>query len=890
MRLRSITLDNVRRFTEPVTVGPIADGVTLLSEPNEAGKSTLFDALHALFFVKHRSRGKEIVSLRPHSGGKVAVECTLERDGASWRIHKQWLSAPEARVWRDGTLLHQGDAAEDWIAALVTGEAGGPGGLLWVRQGRVSLRADKPTDEKAELEKRRDLLTVVSGAMNAVTGGERMDRALDAARGELDRLQTANGHPRKHGRWAEAVTDVAALEAEEARLVETVEALRQDLDARRRLATDLSQLRDPDAAAAREEAVRTAQAAVRDAEARAREVAAAETRAALARQTWETARDTHRRAQTARADLAEAERALTAARAAQTTQEAKSRKAAKAHEVAQAQWRAAKDGVTEAQRVCRRCAARDGAAAAADERDAMQARIDAAEAAERRRIAAAAAARQGPDAATVERIEGLTREVQTQAALRSAGAARVSARYDPGARPVLLDGAPLDDGAQRPLPRDGRIVVPGIGTLRVALAGDDGGAALDTAQRALAEALAAGDWPDVDALRAAHRAREEAGRAATLAAGARDLQAPDGIAALRERHAELSRSAQVPDDDLPTSAEADAALATAEAALTDATAADEKARELRQAANLAAARAEAAAESVQERRDAADAAVRELPPHDPAAEAERLEALRSAAERAARDHADLAAETPDLDALRTRLDRVTAVRDRAKAEEGRIAGELGKLDGRIETRAEEGVEEALAEVRGRLSAARDALHRIAFEVDTLRRLCAALDTAQKAARLAYFEPVARELRPLLSALWDDVDLVWSDDTLLPDALVRRGTEEPIDVLSGGTQEQIAFLVRLAFARLLAKTGRAAPLILDDALVYSDDDRIEKMFDALHGAAADLQILVLSCRQRAFQALGAPTLTFRPASAELTGAQRPPGDATAVASHAGMDQD
>ncbi len=89
MRLRSITLDNVRRFVDPVTVGPIGDGVTLLCEPNEAGKSTLFDALHALFFVKHGSQAAEVKALRPHSGGKVAVECTLEHEAATWRIRKE---------------------------------------------------------------------------------------------------------------------------------------------------------------------------------------------------------------------------------------------------------------------------------------------------------------------------------------------------------------------------------------------------------------------------------------------------------------------------------------------------------------------------------------------------------------------------------------------------------------------------------------------------------------------------------------------------------------------------------------------------------------------------------------------------------------------------------
>lgn len=49
------------------------------------------------------------------------------------------------------------------------------------------------------------------------------------------------------------------------------------------------------------------------------------------------------------------------------------------------------------------------------------------------------------------------------------------------------------------------------------------------------------------------------------------------------------------------------------------------------------------------------------------------------------------------------------------------------------------------------------------------------------------------------------------------------------------------------------------MILDDALVFTDDDRIERMFDALNLQASDLQIIVLSCRQRAFRDLGGQTL-------------------------------
>lgn len=52
---------------------------------------------------------------------------------------------------------------------------------------------------------------------------------------------------------------------------------------------------------------------------------------------------------------------------------------------------------------------------------------------------------------------------------------------------------------------------------------------------------------------------------------------------------------------------------------------------------------------------------------------------------------------------------------------------------------------------------------------------------------------------------------------------------------------------------LKPRGRAG--ILDDVLVLSADDRIEAMFNALQRTARDHQILVLTCRQRAFAALG-----------------------------------
>ena len=90
----------------------------------------------------------------------------------------------------------------------------------------------------------------------------------------------------------------------------------------------------------------------------------------------------------------------------------------------------------------------------------------------------------------------------------------------------------------------------------------------------------------------------------------------------------------------------------------------------------------------------------------------------------------------------------------------------------------------------------------------------------------------------------------------PETIARDGLDEEIVALSGGTREQIAILTRLAFPRLLVRAGRATPVILDDAIVYADDARFARMLDAIGLVSADVQVIVLTCRERALSVLPA----------------------------------
>jgi uncharacterized protein YhaN len=213
----------------------------------------------------------------------------------------------------------------------------------------------------------------------------------------------------------------------------------------------------------------------------------------------------------------------------------------------------------------------------------------------------------------------------------------------------------------------------------------------------------------------------------------------------------------------------------------------------------------------------------------------------------------------DLASSEAALRRHCSVAEAAEKEIGNLREEIAGLSAEIRARSEEAVEEKWQECVDRFAAAKARVTGYEREVAVLQRLRTALETARSQARETYLKPVMTELRPLLGLLFDDVSITFDDKALLPHKILRNGQEEDVERLSGGMREQLSVLTRLAFARLLAKDGRPAPVILDDALVYSDDDRIEKMFDALHRQAREQQIIVFSCRQRAFQKLGGNVL-------------------------------
>ena len=786
LRLHEVGLEDVRRFSGRWRVGPFAPGLNLLAAPNEAGKSTLLEAIRCAILLPHRAQGEEARRLRPLEGGVPTVTLALADASGVWRIRKRFggqqgraeLVAPDGRSWA-------GDEAEEEIRRLfglpqATGRGPAPRGVwgaLWVEQGASLVQ---PTLDHAAQDTLRAVLDAEIDTVTGVRGAARLRAAIAQ---ELLAFQTPAGR-----------SSAGRLREVEDRLSELADAER---DLRERLG-------------------RAEQALARLADLRARRAARLAARPERAAE--EALTEARQRAEALRqaADRREAlQRA--AADAARLSEAAAEAWARRTRDIAQAE--AAAQRATALAALARQ--AEGTAEAASNRRLAVEAAWAATEAeeAERQARAIAEVARRLREAEEAERSahwHSLSSGLGAIAAVAGLVAGGIAGL-------ALLGLIPLEAGW--------------VGAAAVLLAA----AALGLfAIRRVRAGKAARRRQAAANATLLQLAPDQAPEAALAAATARAQQARQ-IAAARAREA-AARGLSIPKE--VSAAERDQARAEAEEAEREAFRARADADQAEKATR------EAAKVLADERARTPDDALRE-----------RLRQAEEDLLHAARERDSSPAPTAEeIGAVEAEVARLEAERKRIADEDLRLAVDLREAETMVRQLEAEGLDDrltALAEERERLERERQTLQR---ERDGLRLLDRVLAEEEAAARAEWAAPVARVVEPWLAAVLG-AQSVEVDPSLGITTIRRGGRAERVEILSAGTQEQIAVLVRLAFADLLERQGKAAPVILDDALVFSDDDRITRVFEVLTEAAKTLQIIILTCRRDLFGRLSAHPLAF-----------------------------
>ncbi len=880
MKISAIRLAEFGRFAEPVAVEKMSGGLDILAGPNELGKSTVLKALQLAFFEKYGTVGKKVKDLRPYGGGSPTVEIDFATGQRHYRLRKRFLAQASAEL-RDlsGGQLLRGPEAEAELARLIGG-AGGTGrfGLAWVGQ-RGTLEPVAPAkldDGLASLHRAlsREVEAVATGGRAKVVHGE-VRRLL----GEL--LSHAGTRPR--GVYDAVLKELKIKSADYAKAQSDLLQAKERIERLGTLRSREAELGNATAAAARTAQLEAARATLEQARAaRGRCDVLAE---ALKATEAELAQKQRVEAEFSRAIAACAQYAEDEAKIAAERTTLEGRVQACAASVAVVRQ------LLDTLRADREALGRTLANARAGELQQAAAQR-AAELAQREHTALewAAICKQLASAlatsrATPDRLKAAAcaaAGVRECEARLHAVAAIVSIDYLPGAVGRLrVGGRPLAQGEKLAASDPLVIEIEGVGQVSITPGGDaallETRARLDHFQTELAQTLAAAVVADLAGLEMAVDQRRETEKAHADVSTRLAALAPEGVMALaaaRQAAADAAGATPTPNGEAnqKPAVEIEADLAAHNKRLAEA-----ERRLAPMERDLAAGREKLAgltAEFDALRRRQAELTAR-LPATVEARQAQAAVLGSAVAEaearvnRTLRERSAWAEQAPDAATYTALQNACTSAEAQCRAagdELERLRTEAAHLEGALAEARNEDLEMRASVLGQDIERLLAEQRRFEQEVLALQLLDRELTDEEARNRNQYLAPVLARLAPYLDTIFPAAQISF-DDALAPDALARdvdhNRVRENLERMSDGTQEQIAVMVRIAYARLFADTGAAVPLILDDALVYADDQRITTMFRALEQAAMHHQVIVLTCRTMAFQQLKGRRLTLEP---------------------------
>jgi uncharacterized protein YhaN len=871
LRLRRIAVDGFRKFREPMAIDGLTDGLNIVIEPNETGKSTLLEALRAAFFVRHGTKNQLAQSFAPY-GEAVGpeIQVSFEANGAPWTITKRFLRGATIEVTGPQGKA-QGEDAEAQLHALLgsvrdTSQKGdaatyGALGLLWVAQ-TDALAVTGPGQIV-----RDTVRSTLEAEVGSIMGGPAYKRVRTRIDEQFGRYWSPTGQ--KRGRQNEAMERVEIAET----------AAREAAGRAARLEKTFSEL---ETARARLKVVQREIADDTDVQARKELVASLEIARAAA-QILATRRAEHE-AVSAKGrgleDLAERHRIATEARdkAGLALEQAQMRRAAHSEGLAGAKLRL----------VDARGALDSARTARLDARSALSAGEDRARAM-RRKTGIAAARKRHAELIELERLQGEAkalaatlistkaialleaneRAVAEALALRGAGATRIALSGVTDG--ILINGEPMGVGEQtltgetHILLGDAELVVfppAGAASAEEALS-----SALKRQQSAL-EDLALADLADARARNDA--ARDAASELRTIAARIEASTPADehvglaaGAAALKLFIVELGDDSVGAEGDAPNIAALTKTMESAESARARAEGAHDSAVDsLRRAededAPLATAEARAGSDLANAK---AQIDTMESRPDITSLAADLLRAREQSAAAAVKlEAATQDAAAHDAAVITRKIETIDARSRAAGDTRTKLEMEIARLEGTVESEGGKGLADREAAAREEAEAARAALQRIVDEATSLKLLREILDEARDETSAKFVGPVAKRAKRHIERLLPGCDLSFSEDLTL-EAVVRGGISEGCGDLSRGTQEQLSVLTRIAFADMLLEQGQPVSLILDDPLVYADDARLDVMVEILSEAAERMQVILLTCRDRAFRHVQATRLSL-----------------------------
>jgi DNA repair exonuclease SbcCD ATPase subunit len=859
MRLHSIRLIDYRAISDATV--DFSSGVTIVEGPNEVGKSSIHQAITQLREDKDSSRKASVKDTQP-VGSDVGpqVELHLSTGDYELRYSKRWIKQPftELSVLKPVPEQLSGSEAHERFLAILDetvdvdlldaldvaqGRSLDQASLAEIKalHGALGEAGEEPADHDAFLDRvETEYLRFFTakgketGELRRLTeelpGAEEQHRELKARSADMDGLVD------RHARAAERLTNgrtqlaSAVTEREEAeQAVQSVSGLKAELD--RALERAGVAQRERQLA---EEARDRRQALI--------------TEVTTAEESVKTADDALKTVTTAQQEedssLAEAQKGLEAKQAALLTAQVEAKTAAA--DLARA--RARREVDTLRKRL-------------ADIRD-------------QERRAAEAKATIGSITVTakdVEKLGGLFTELRIAQNAKTAAAAQVIARRL-GDTAVSIDGVdvPKDSAEEFAVTTDLQIHIDSVVdiTVRPGQSPAELDRELESAQTRLDAEL---DRLDVTTLeQARERSEVRTDAEAVLAEATSTLRVLIGDDDRDGLDAALTRAEHVAGDAADSSKSAasidelEARVESTTAAVDDASAKVETARTTLERIRADRDEARVAAVRAQSTREQAATTLQNLSTRlstDREANSDESldETLTAAAATLTQLEDEAAAARSEYDAadpetLEMRLQNARQLVESKQKQQEKDRQEVDQLSALIDDRAAEGIYDKLKAAEQNLESIRSKLARMQRQANAIKLLRDTVLTHKEEAQRRYVAPFKEAIEKLGRVIFGQGLSVEISENLEIVSRTLNGRTVAFDALSGGTKEQLALIGRLAVATLV-DADAGAPVILDDAFGFSDEQRLAALNVILGNVGRKAQVILLTCQPDRFSSIG-----------------------------------
>ena len=859
MRLHSIRLIDYRAITDATV--DFSSGVTIVEGPNEVGKSSIHQAITQLREDKDSSRKASVKDTQP-VGSDVGPQVSLHLSTGDFEVRysKRWIKQPftELSILKPvPEQLSGNEAHERFLAILDETVDVDLLDALDVAQGR-SLDQASLAEIKA-----------LHGALG--DAGEDLadhDAFLDRVESEYLRFFTAKG--KETGELRRLTEELPAADEQYREL----KARSADMDAlvdRHARATDrLKNVRTQleSAATERENAEKAVHAVsgLKTALDRALERAGAAQRE---RQRAEETRDRRRalitETTTAEKAVKAADEALEKVTAAQQEKDSSLDEAQKGLEARQAE-------LVSAQEEAKATSADLARARARKEVDALRKRL--VDIREQERRAAEAKATIGSISVTakdVDKLGGLFTELRIAQNAKTAAAAQIIARRL-GDTAVSIDGVdvPKDSAEEFAVTTDLQIHIDSVVdiTVRPGQSPAELDRELESAQTRLDAEL---DRLDVTTLeQARERSEVRTDAEAVLAEATSTLRVLIGDDDRDGLDAALTRAEHVAGDAADSSKSAasidelEARVESTTAAVDDASAKVETARTTLERIRADRDEARVAAVRAQSTREQAATTLQNLSTRlstDREANSDESldETLTAAAATLTQLEDEAAAARSEYDAadpetLEMRLQNALQLVESKQKQQEKDRQEVDQLSALIDDRAAEGIYDKLKAAEQNLESIRSKLARMQRQANAIKLLRDTVLTHKEEAQRRYVAPFKEAIEKLGRVIFGQGLSVEISENLEIVSRTLNGRTVAFDALSGGTKEQLALIGRLAVATLV-DADAGAPVILDDAFGFSDEQRLAALNVILGNVGRKAQVILLTCQPDRFSSIG-----------------------------------